>query len=90
MGKAVVVNAGKNEGNLDNVSASKKMMTYMLAAMTDNYLVHLEAFFWAHEMPHMLESWMVQLTVIKLRCSRSLVYISQALLLLKSDNQYNY
>ena len=71
-------------------SSSEKKMAYMLAAMTDDYLVHLKAFCWAHEMPHMLESWMVQLTVIHLRRSRSLVYISQVLLLSKSDNQYNY
>ena len=71
-------------------SLPEKKMAYMLAAMTDNNLVHLTAFYWAHEMPHMLESWMIQLMVIHLRHSRSLVYISQVLLLLKSDNQYNY
>ena len=68
----------------------EKKMAYMLEVMTFGYLVYLKAFYWAHENPHMLESWMVQLKVIHLRRSRSLVYISLALLLSKSDNQYNY
>ena len=71
-------------------SSWEKKMAYMLAAMTDIYLVHLKAFYWAHEMPHVSESWMVQLMVIHLMRSCSFIYISQALLLLKSDNQHNY